>query len=88
MAIEKYYEIPYADPHAKRQRMSNALDKKGYGDDEIIQITDSLTGTEPPARERAVKDVLKMLSDGVEKEDVLDHFRRYKERSFLNPRTD
>ena len=84
MAIEKYYEIPYADPHAKRRRMINALRKNGYGDDEIIQIIDSLSGTEPPARENAVKDVLKMLSDGVPKDDVLTHFRRYAERSFLH----
>ena len=88
MAIEKYYEIPFAEAHAKRRRMINALYKNGYDDDEIIQIIDSLAGTEPPGRERAVKDVMKMLSDGVPKDDVLAHFRRYAERSFLNPGTE
>ena len=88
MAIEKYYEIPFAEARAKRQRLINALHAAGYGDDEIIQIVDSLSGTEQPGKERAVKETLKMLSDGVAKEDLLDHFRRYAERSFLNPRND
>ena len=88
MAIEKYYEVPYAAPRAKRRRLINALYAGGYSDGEIIQIVDSLSGTEPPGRERAVKEALKMLSDGIPKEDVLAHFRRFAERSFLNPRTD
>ena len=88
MAIEKYYEIPFAAARAKRQRLINALYAAGYSDGEVIQIVDSLSGIDQPGKERAVKEALKMLSDGVAKEDVLAHFRRYGERSFLNSGTD
>lgn len=80
MAVDRYYTLFRRERHKYRKRMIAALRKRGWSDDDILRIVDSITGWTESGKETAAKEILSLLSDGDGRETVFAYLESLQSR--------
>ena len=64
MAVDRYYTLFRRERHKYRKRMITALRKRGWSEEDLLRVVDSIAGWTESGKETAAKEILSLLSDG------------------------
>ena len=80
MAVDRYYLLLRKERHKYRKRMISALRKRGWPEEDLLRIVDSIAGRTESGKETAAKEILSLLADGGDRKAVFAYLESLQSR--------